>query len=102
MRFDNHALILAVVEGLRQQGNWTGETHVQDTLFLLEASGLVKTQFKFVRYPSGPYPLDFIAEFEEMKSHRAAHTRRYGWPVWRQVGPGREGCGGQTTVSLVA
>ena len=71
MRFDKHALILAVVEGLRQQGNWTGKTHVQNALFLLDASGRLKTPFNFVLYQSGPYPLDFIAEFEEMKSYAA-------------------------------
>jgi hypothetical protein len=82
MRFDKHALILAVVEGLRQQGNWTGKTHVQNTLFLLDASGLLKTPFNFVFYDAGPYPLDFIPEFEQMKSYLAltfdATDSRYG------------------------
>jgi hypothetical protein len=71
MRFDKHALILAVVEGLRQQGSWTGKTHVQKTLFLLDASGFLKTSFNFVLYKHGPYSFDFVTELEQMKSYAA-------------------------------
>jgi hypothetical protein len=71
MRFDKHALILAVVEGLNKQGSWTGKTHVQKALFLLDASGLLKAPFNFVLYKHGPYLTDFETELEQMKSYAA-------------------------------
>jgi hypothetical protein len=71
MQFDKHALILAVVEGLKQQGSWTGKTHVQKALFLLDASGRWIVPFRFVLYKHGPYSFDAEAELEQMKSYSA-------------------------------
>jgi len=71
MRFDKHALILAVIEGLNQHESRTGKTHVQKALFLLDASGLLKAPFNFVLYKHGPYLTDFEIELEQMKSYAA-------------------------------
>ena len=71
MQFDKHALILAVVEGLNQQESWTGKTHVQKALFLMDAAGLLKAPFHFVLYKHGPFMTDFEAELEQMKSYAA-------------------------------
>lgn len=71
MEFSKHALILAVVEGLRQQGSWTGKTHVQKALFLLDASGVLEVPFPFVLYKHGPYSFDAEDELEQMKSYAA-------------------------------
>ncbi len=75
MQFDKHALILAVVEGLKQQGSWTGKTHVQKTLFLLRASGMLEVPFQFVLYKHGPYSFDAEAELEQMKSYAALDSK---------------------------
>jgi hypothetical protein len=71
MQFSKHALILAVVEGLQQQGSWTGKTHVQKALFLLGASGVLEVPFPFVLYKHGPYSFDAEEELEQMKSYAA-------------------------------
>ncbi len=75
MQFDKHALILAVVEGLKQQGSWTGKTHVQKALFLLDASGALQIPFQFVLYKHGPYSFDAEAELEQMKSYAALDSK---------------------------
>jgi hypothetical protein len=75
MQFGKHALILAVVEGLRQQGSWTGKTHVQKALFLLTASGMSEVPFQFVLYKHGPYSFDAEAELEQMKSYAALDSK---------------------------
>jgi hypothetical protein len=71
MQFDKHALILGVVEGLNQHGSWTGKTHVQKALFLLDAAGLLKVPFHFVLYKHGPFTIDFETELEQMRSYAA-------------------------------
>jgi hypothetical protein len=71
MEFSKHALILAVVEGLKRQGSWTGKTHVQKALFLLDASGVLEVPFPFVLYKHGPYSFDAEEELEQMRCYAA-------------------------------
>lgn len=71
MEYRKHALILAVVEGLRENGSWTGRTHVQKALFLLGASGKVDVPFNYVLYKHGPFSFDLDEEIEVMRSYAA-------------------------------
>jgi hypothetical protein len=88
MQFGKHALILAVVEGLKREGSWTGKTHVQKTLYLLQASGALEVPFAFVLYKHGPYSFDAEAELEQMKSYAALDSRTVeGW-YGAVLGPG--------------
>jgi hypothetical protein len=99
MQFDKHALILAVVEGLNLRGSWTGKTHVQKALFLMDAAGLLKAPFHFVLYKHGPFTIDFETELEQMKSYAALKSDTVeGWygvrlspgtnaPMVKQVSP---------------
>jgi len=88
MQFGKHALILAVVEGLRQRGSWTGKTHVQKALFLLQASGALEVPFAFVLYKHGPYSFDAEAELEQMKSYAALDSRAVEGGYGAVLGPG--------------
>ena len=74
MQFDKHALILAAVEGLRRHGSRAGKTHVQKSLFLSDASGVLKAPFNFVLYKHGPNSFDFETELEQMKSYSALNS----------------------------
>ena len=71
MDFNKHAYILAVIEGLRKQRSWTGKTHVQKTLFLLESAFGLPLPFQFILYKHGPYSFDVEEELERMKSYEA-------------------------------
>lgn len=71
MDFKKHAWILAVIEGLRKHESWTGKTHVQKTLYLIEAATLSKPPFEFVLYKHGPYSFDAESAIEEMESYGA-------------------------------
>ena len=71
MDFKKHALILEVVETLHKQNSWTGKTHVQKTLFLMEAIASVSLPFDFILYKHGPYSFDIESEMEEMKGYFA-------------------------------
>lgn len=71
MDFRKHATILAVVERLNAAGSWTGRTHVQKALYLLNDAAGCSLPFEFVLYKHGPYSFDVDAELEQMKSYAA-------------------------------
>jgi len=50
--------ILAMVDSLRAQGSWTGETHVQKAVYFLDKKCTVPTNLDFVLYKHGPYSFD--------------------------------------------
>ena len=71
MEFRKHAFILEVINGLKAGGNWTGKTHVQKTMFLVNEATPVQVPFDFVLYKHGPYSFDIENELEQMKSYSA-------------------------------
>lgn len=50
--------ILAMVDTLREQGSWAGETHVQKAMFFLDKKCAVPTGYDFVLYKHGPYSFE--------------------------------------------
>lgn len=71
MDFKKHSFILAVIEGLKGKGSWTGKTHVQKTLFLLHSALCRPLPFDFILYKHGPYSFDVEEEMERMRSYKA-------------------------------
>jgi uncharacterized protein YwgA len=71
MEFEKHALVLAVIEKLRAHRSWTGKTHVQKTIFLLNEVAVAKSPFTFVLYKHGPFSFDLERELEQMESYAA-------------------------------
>lgn len=74
MDIHRHALILAVVEKLREVGSWTGKTHVQKVLALVQDARNQKLPFEFVLYKHGPYSFDVADEIQQMKSYDAVKS----------------------------
>lgn len=69
MNFRKHALILEVINGLKTSKSWTGKTHVQKTMFLVNEATSIQVPFEFVLYKHGPYSFDIETELEQMKSY---------------------------------
>jgi len=74
METTKHRLLLAVIERLNSYGSWTGKTHVQKTVFLLDAAKKLEMPFKFVLYKHGPYSFDVENELQEMRSYGAIQS----------------------------
>jgi len=74
MDFQKHALILAMIETLKRQGNRTGKTHIIKGLFLAQAARLVDVPFEFFLYKHGPYSTDIEENIEQMKSYGATEV----------------------------
>ena len=62
------ALIAELVRQLREQGSWTGETHVQKTVFFLQELLEVPLDFRFSLYKYGPFSFDLRDQLTEMRS----------------------------------
>jgi uncharacterized protein YwgA len=63
------AIVLSLIEQLRNRGSWCGETHVQKaTYFLQELMGL-PLNFDFILYKYGPYSFDLNDELVAMRAN---------------------------------
>lgn len=52
------AMLARLVDRLREQGSWSGETHVQKAVFLLQEMLSVPTGYEFILYRHGPFSFD--------------------------------------------
>ena len=71
-RLQRAAILTELMDRLRADGSWCGETHVQKaTYFLQEVLG-VQTGFEYILYKHGPYSFDLRGP------HRAAGRLPHG------------------------
>lgn len=64
-RLEKSALVVSLIDRLREHGSWCGETHVQKAAYIAGASSLVPLGFDFVLYRHGPFSFemrDFLGE----------------------------------------
>jgi len=67
---ERDALVLELIDQLREHGSWAGETHVQKaTYFLQELTG-VPLGFDFIMYKYGPYSFDLHDELTAMQANQ--------------------------------
>lgn len=62
------AIILKLVERLRQHGSWCGETHIQKSAYLLQELMIVPLGFDFILYKHGPFSFELKDELTEMRA----------------------------------
>jgi len=65
-RLQRDALLVELVDSLRDNGSWAGETHVQKAAYLLEELFSSELDFEFVLYKHGPYSFDLSDELSAM------------------------------------
>ncbi len=61
------ALVAELVRKLRENGSWTGETHVQKTAYFLQEMLGVPLGFRFSLYKYGPFSFDLRDQLTEMR-----------------------------------
>ncbi|MBZ5673207.1 MAG: hypothetical protein LAP61_03090 [Acidobacteriia bacterium] len=69
-RFDNASLIVALIEKLRENQSWAGETHLQKAAYVLKRTLGVPIEFAFILYKHGPFSFDLRDEIGWMRSMR--------------------------------
>jgi uncharacterized protein YwgA len=63
------AIILELVEKLRQHGSWAGHTHVQKAAYFLQELLGVPLNYPFVLYMYGPYSFDLLADLVRLRGN---------------------------------
>lgn len=67
-RLRRDALLVTLIEGLRKEESWCGETHVQKTAYFLQELLRVPLGFDFILYKHGPYSFDLSAALTQMRA----------------------------------
>jgi len=67
-RLKRSAIVLSLIEQLREKDSWCGETHVQKTTYFLQELVNVHLGFKFILYKHGPYSFDLSDELMAMRA----------------------------------
>lgn len=67
-RMKNAALITKLVEQLREQGSWCGETHIQKTTYFLQNLMEVPLGFDFILYKHGPFSFGLRDELTALRA----------------------------------
>lgn len=75
-RLRRAALITRLVEKLRAQGSWCGETHVQKSTFFLQDLMGVPLEFDFVLYKHGPFSFDLRDELTSLRADELLRLER--------------------------
>ncbi len=69
-RMRNGVVLTKLMEELRAQGSWCGETHVQKAMFFVQELMNVPTQFEFILYKHGPFSFDLRDELTALRADR--------------------------------
>lgn len=67
-RLEKAAIILSLVEQLRENDNWCGETHLQKTIYFLQKMFDVPLEFDFIFYKHGPYSFELSDELSLLRA----------------------------------
>ncbi|MCH7559454.1 MAG: hypothetical protein IIB56_18655 [Planctomycetes bacterium] len=67
-RLKRSAIVLSLIERLREKGGWCGETHIQKTTYFLQELLNVPLGFNFILYKHGPYSFDLSDELMAMRA----------------------------------
>lgn len=70
------ALIVSLIETLREHGSWCGETHIQKALYCLQVVNRVPTDFDFILYKHGPFSFDLRDALTEMRANGLLDMRQ--------------------------
>ncbi len=67
-RFQQDAIILSMVQKLKDEGSWCGETHIQKSIYLLTEMFEVPLDFDFILYKHGPFSFDLRDELTALRA----------------------------------
>ena len=82
-RFERAAVLLSLVEKLRDGDSWCGETHVQKSTYFLQDLLEVPLEFDFILYKHGPFSFDLSDEISWMRANDILKLQ----PQQRPYGP---------------
>lgn len=63
---DPTPIVLSIMQSLKSDGSWCGETHVQKTLYVCQELMGTPSNFKFILYKHGPYSFGLSEHLQEL------------------------------------
>lgn len=88
-RLQRAAVMLSLIEKLKAQGSWCGETHVQKATYFLQELMDVPLGFDFILYKHGPYSFDLSDEITAMRADTLLRLEPHP-PYGPNIFPGNE------------
>jgi uncharacterized protein YwgA len=85
-RMQNAALLLRLIERLREQGSWCGETHVQKATFFLKNLTQVPMPYDFILYKHGPFSFELRDELTALRADGLIDLEPQ-WPYGPRIVP---------------
>ena len=67
-RLKRAALVTKLIELMREQGSWCGETHIQKSMFFVQDLMQVPLCFDFILYKHGPFSFDLRDELTSLRA----------------------------------
>lgn len=62
------AIVLELIEQMKERGSWCGETHIQKCGYFLQEMKEVPMEFDFILYKHGPFSFDLRDELTAMRA----------------------------------
>ncbi len=62
------ALLTRLIDGLKEQDSWCGETHLQKAVYILQILARVPMGYKFILYKHGPFSFDLRDELTALRA----------------------------------
>jgi uncharacterized protein YwgA len=66
----DEAILISLINKLREQDSWCGETHVQKSTYILKEFLRVPLSFDFILYKHGPFSFELQDKLTEMRAYR--------------------------------
>ncbi len=89
-RLRRAAVLSRLVEKMRQQGSWSGETHIQKAVYFLQELLKVPMDFEFVIYRHGPFSFDLRGELTELRGDNILRLEPQPAPYGPKIGTGEQ------------
>ncbi len=62
------SIILELLNELKRNGSWCGETHLQKAMYFLQELAGIPTDFNYILYKHGPFSFDFRDELTALRA----------------------------------
>ncbi len=85
-RLRRAALTTRLIERMRDNGSWCGETHVQKATFFAQRIGGVSMGYDFILYKHGPFCFDLRDDLAALRADGMVELEVH-WPYGPQIVP---------------
>ena len=89
-RMKKAGLLTRLIEMLRNNGSWCGETHVQKATFFAQELTKIPLGFDFILYKHGPFSFDLRDELTALRADGLLKLETQ-WPYGPRISPTQQG-----------